>query len=43
MANAQQPTKHTRHVDMKYFAILHWTEDELIEYTDVRTQYNYSD
>ena len=27
MANAQQPTRRTRHVEMKYFACLSWVED----------------
>ena len=31
MANAQQPTKRTRHVEMKYFACLQWVEDEFIK------------
>jgi hypothetical protein len=28
MTNAQQPTRHTRHVDMKEFVILQWTEED---------------
>ena len=41
--DAQQPTKRTRHVEMKQFAILHWSEEEKIKYEDVPTAYNPSD
>jgi hypothetical protein len=34
MATAQQPTRRTRHIDIKQFAILQWTEENLISYTD---------
>jgi hypothetical protein len=30
MTNAKQPTKRTRHVNMKEFVILQWTEEEQI-------------
>jgi hypothetical protein len=43
LSNARQPTRRTRHVDMKYFVILEWTEEERIAYTDVKTQNNFSD
>jgi hypothetical protein len=33
MATAQQPTRRTRHVDMKQF-ILQWSEEDLISFTD---------
>ena len=36
--NAQQPTRHTRHIDMKDFVIMQWTEEEKILYKDVTTQ-----
>jgi hypothetical protein len=28
LTNAQQPTKRTRHIDMRNFCILQWTEEE---------------
>ena len=43
MANSQKPTKRTRHVDMKQFVILEWTEEEQIVFKDVPTSINPSD
>lgn len=43
MANSQQPTKRTRHVDIKQFIILQWTEDEKIKYQPIATKNNFSD
>ena len=43
MANSQRPTKRTRHVDMKQFVILDWTEEEHITFKDVPTSINPSD
>ena len=43
MANSQRPTKRTRHVDMKQFVILEWTEEEHIMFQDVPTANNPSD
>jgi hypothetical protein len=40
MPNAQQPTKCTRHVDMKEFVILQWTEEEQIMFEDVPSALN---
>jgi hypothetical protein len=35
MASAQQPTRRTRHIDMKQFlVILQWSEEDLISFTD---------
>jgi hypothetical protein len=34
MTNAQQPTRRTRHIDMKQFVILQWSEEDLISFTD---------
>jgi hypothetical protein len=34
MATAQQPTHQTRHIDMKQFVILQWSEEDLISFTD---------
>ena len=41
--NAQQPTRRTRHIDMKDFVIMQWTEEERIIYKDVKSQHNPSD
>ena len=43
MANAQQPTCRTRHVEMKHFVILQWTDDKFINFIDTKTDENYSD
>jgi hypothetical protein len=43
LSNAQQPTKRTRHVDMKEFVILQWTEEEQITFEDVPSARNPSD
>ena len=43
LTNAQQPTRRTRHIDMRDFCILQWTEEELIIYSDIPTTYNVSD
>jgi len=32
MAQAYQPTRRTRHVEMKHFAILQWIDDEFLKY-----------
>jgi hypothetical protein len=33
MVTAQQPTRRTRHIDMKQFVILQWSEEDLISFT----------
>ena len=43
IASAQQPTRRVRHVEMKYFAILQWTEDKYLKYQQTNTTGNYSD
>ena len=43
MANAQQPTRRTRHVEMKHFAILQWTEDKFLKYIPTGTAENFAD
>ena len=43
MANSQQPTRRTRHVEMKHFVILQWTDDKFINFIDTKTDENYSD
>jgi hypothetical protein len=30
MANAQKPTPHTRHMDIKYFSLFEWVERDLM-------------
>ncbi len=36
MANAQQPTRHTRHMDIKKFALLDWVERDLITLHNIK-------
>jgi hypothetical protein len=43
LANAHQPTRRTRHVEMKHFIILQWTDDKFIDFVDTSTDENYSD
>ena len=43
LSNAHQPTRRTRHVDMKHFVILQWTEEERIHYSEVSSNNNFSD
>jgi hypothetical protein len=43
LANAHQPTRRTRHVEMKHFIILQWTDDKFIDFVDTSIDENYSD
>ncbi len=43
MANAQQPTRRTRHMDIKHFALLDWVERYLIILHNIRTSDNAAD
>ena len=43
MANAQQPTRRTRHMDTKYFALQDWVESGQVELTQIGTANNISD
>ena len=43
MANAQQPTKRTRHMDIKHFALQDWVMNDLIRLQRINTLDNYSD
>jgi hypothetical protein len=43
MTNTQQPTRRTRHVELKQFAVLQWVEDEQIIFGDIGTTHNISD
>ena len=43
MANAQQPTRRTRHVEMKHFIILQWTDNKFINFVNTNIDENYSD
>jgi hypothetical protein len=43
MANASQPTKRTRHMDIRHFAIQEWVERDLIQLKRVDTTVNLSD
>ena len=43
MANAQQPTRRTRHMDIKHFALLDWVERDLVILKRISTSDNYAD
>ena len=43
MSNPQQPTRRTKHVDIKKFAILDWIENDLIATKRIKTTDNSSD
>jgi len=43
MANAQQPTCQTRHLDVKHFALLDWVEQDLILLKTITTYDNAAD
>jgi hypothetical protein len=43
MANAQQPTKNTRHIEVRLFALQDWVEMDLIKLYQISTHDNYSD
>ena len=43
MAQAGQPTKKTRHVDIKHFSIQQWTEMDIIALNYIKTTFNSSD
>jgi hypothetical protein len=43
MTNAQQPTRRTRHMDVKTFAILEWVEQDLLLLENIRTSDNAAD
>ena len=43
MANAEQPTRRTRHMDTKTFAIQDWIREEKMILTPIKTQNNISD
>jgi hypothetical protein len=40
MANAQQPTRRTRHMDIKKFALLDWVEEDLMILQSIKTAEN---
>ena len=40
MANAGQPTKRTRHIDIRHFALLDWVERDLVVLERVCTVIN---
>lgn len=43
MADAQQPTKRTRHIDIKHFKIQEWVEQDIIAMKKINTHDNRSD
>ena len=43
MADAKQPTKRTRHMDIKHFKIQEWVERDIVSMRRVPTKANVSD
>ena len=43
MTQALKPTKRTRHVETKYFAILHWVQTDQLQIKKIDTSHNASD
>jgi dUTP pyrophosphatase len=43
MGNAQQPTRRTRHMDIKKFVLIDWIEQDLLTMKYISTHDNYSD
>ena len=43
MANAQRPTRRTRHLDIKHFALLDWTETDQVILSSISTHDNPAD
>ena len=43
MANAQKPTKRTKHMDIRHFALQDWVNRDLITLKRIETMDNYSD
>jgi hypothetical protein len=43
MANAQKPTSWTQHIDIKYFALCEWVEQDLILLGRIDTSINIAD
>ena len=43
MANAQQPTRRTKHMDLKHFALLDWVERDLLILRRIKSSDNFTD
>ena len=43
MTKTQQSSRRTKHIDIKYFSILQWTEDELITFQQTKSECNFAD
>ena len=43
MANAQQPTRRTRHMDIKHFSIQDWVAQDLVIMEQIKTHQNSAD
>ena len=43
MTDARKPTKRTRHVDIRHFAVLDWVEQDLLQITKIPTAENSAD
>ena len=42
LANSQQSTQHTRHVETEHFVKLQWTDDKFINFINTMTDKNFS-
>ncbi len=43
MANAQQTSQHTRHIDIKYFTLIDWVQEDLMILEAIATSDNCAD
>ena len=43
MANQGQPTRNTRHMELKSFAIQQWVERDLLYLKRIKSEFNYAD
>ena len=43
MAKAQQPTKRTKHIEVKHFVIQQWVEQDLLDFKQISTHDNSAD
>ena len=43
MANAQRPTKRMKHMDLKYFGLQEWIQQDLLILQKINTSDNYTD
>ena len=43
MANSSKPTRRTRHVELRHFALLDWTETDQLQLSPIATADNAAD